>query len=763
MRHSTAVSTGGLTQLPLVPLGCVPPSRKPFDCIQSRTHKRFIATQLDEVLENFARNKGMALEEVDKIYERAIRKRTLPHDADAASTNTHIKVQKLTKLMDVQNLSVGVMHEVCTIFGQKGVNALNLTNYRKRLNAIVMEQLEINEGKECVYVSPSTLVKIIKKHDAEAVEACAKAWAERTGGDIKNAPLQLLHQGDGRNFGSNHQSVLGTVRVRHSLAKQLYVLYICRGSENYPSLALATHDCREDMRQLQADGLVVWWLSGDMKFLNLVLGLGSCKGKCTWCVKGDDMWADVSRENRARKRTSLDPNGQYGKEADSLFWFIPMDRVVIDILHMLIRMVERKIAWVITDVISHDMSGERTEEKLQEVLDHCAEELSMCTKTQVRLKLDTTESSKSSCLFVTSPVLSGAHLRLIDQKLVPSKLYRSRPRVDEFEFDSDDESPVDAEGREARDRLARRRRAMDLFWGGTHECLAYLHGSVASATADDPTRTPKAMQEKLRTLFHLACQTTTPDLLPGDKGYMPALLPMIMKSNYFHCFNDHAFDMMEDLGELASSSCQRIELENKVQHLAWLHRSSKRHGEAALSLVLQHYRVLLNPTTYKRENFTCEHEGCGKSFTYRKNANRHAAVCDGRIYFSAKTRIDWNKVTAHVFQLKAPAGSTKIDIQLTGLWTTGDLQECAPKMFNTGQLREACLLYGLRAKGGQKRLISRIAKFYKSSMDFVEPEAKPKETKKKRAKEIKNKDSEKTKKKQATKTKKKQSSINMYS
>jgi hypothetical protein len=263
------------------------------------------------------------------------------------------------------------------------------------------------------------LVEVIKKHDAGAVEACAKEWAERTGGDIKEAPMQLLHQGDGRNFGSNHSSVLGTVKVRHPLAKKLYVLYICRGSENYPNLARTTLGCREDMRQLQADGIVEWWLSGDMKFLNLVLGLVSCKGKCPWCVKGDDEWADVSRENQARKRTSLDPNGKDGKEDDNLFWFIPMHRVVIDILHMLIRIVERKIAWVITDVISHDMSGERTDEKLQEVLDHCAEVLSQCTKVQVRLKLDTTESTKSSCLYVTSPVLTGAHLRLIDQFLVP--------------------------------------------------------------------------------------------------------------------------------------------------------------------------------------------------------------------------------------------------------------------------------------------------------------------------------------------------------
>jgi hypothetical protein len=376
----------------------------------------------------------------------------------------------------------------------------------------------------------------------------------------------------------------------------------------------------------------------------------------------------------------------------------------------------------------------------------------------VRLKLDTTESTKSSCLYVTSPVLTGAHLRLIDQFLVPSKLYRSRrPRgeVDAFEFDPDDDDYV---YREARDKLSKRRNAMDTFWAGTHECLAYLHGSVATATADDPTRTAKYMQEKLRNLLHLACQTTTPDLIPGDKGYMPALLPMIMKSNYFHCFNDHAFDMMELLGELASSSCQRIELENKVQHLAWLHRSSKRHGEAAKSLVMQHYRVLLNPAVYRRENITCEHEGCGKSFVKLKNANRHASVCTGRIYFSGNTRIDWNRVTAHVFQLKATEGCTKLDIQLTGLWIKGSVSwnEYAHKLFKLPQLREALLYYGLGAKGGKIQLLSRISKFYNKSLDYVQPDDDDDEPPKPKKKQGK-----KTKKKENTKGKQ-QPSVNMY-
>ena len=93
------------------------------------------------------------------------------------------------------------------------------------------------------------------------------------------------------------------------------------------------------------------WLSADMKFLLMVLGLKGATGKysCIYCkadLKERQDWLQSARASR--RRTATDPvDPTTGQHFKNLFMFIPRDQVVLDTLHLLLRCVDRLVHTVV--------------------------------------------------------------------------------------------------------------------------------------------------------------------------------------------------------------------------------------------------------------------------------------------------------------------------------------------------------------------------------------------------------------------------------
>jgi hypothetical protein len=87
------------------------------------------------------------------------------------------------------------------------------------------------------------------------------------------------------------------------------------------------------------------WLSADMKFLLMSLGMAGATGKfaCIYCecnLANRHDWASTN-PNLRKADDEIDPTT--GQIAKNLWYFIPRDRCVLDTLHLLLRVVDRMV------------------------------------------------------------------------------------------------------------------------------------------------------------------------------------------------------------------------------------------------------------------------------------------------------------------------------------------------------------------------------------------------------------------------------------
>ena len=137
-------------------------------------------------------------------------------------------------------------------------------------------------------------------------------------------------------------------------------------------------DEARDIEVISIDGKVyqvTWFLGGDWKFLALVCGLDSATSNyaCIWCKcpKGErsDMtlkWSINDSAKGARSiqeishKAKLSSNSKYRFNCSNkpIFPFIPIERVVIDHLHLFLRISDVLISLLIRDLqIADDLKG----------------------------------------------------------------------------------------------------------------------------------------------------------------------------------------------------------------------------------------------------------------------------------------------------------------------------------------------------------------------------------------------------------------------
>lgn len=148
-------------------------------------------------------------------------------------------------------------------------------------------------------------------------------------------------------------------------------LAIIQISENYDSIAQALSDLVNEASTLQSIELngnthsIEYFLGGDMKFLATVCGIQAANStfSCVWCkCPAADRW-DMSKDwsvfdpskggrtvSEIERNIKLSKPKRFGCCNSPIFKFIPIDHVIIDLLHLFLRVADLLINLFIEDI-----------------------------------------------------------------------------------------------------------------------------------------------------------------------------------------------------------------------------------------------------------------------------------------------------------------------------------------------------------------------------------------------------------------------------
>ena len=179
-----------------------------------------------------------------------------------------------------------------------------------------------------------------------------------------SGPLKIKVSGDGRRCGRKRSQVMITFSILNAGSLSVspdhhYTLALWEGHEDYDAFKEQLGDLLQDLRDAQNTGIslgdvnipIVLYLSGDWKFIAIIMGLKSAsaqEGFCIWCIarKSDLAGKEVFTLRSLAEVLRAFSSGRCtipGQERPPLFDFIPFDRVIIDPLHAFLRISEKLI------------------------------------------------------------------------------------------------------------------------------------------------------------------------------------------------------------------------------------------------------------------------------------------------------------------------------------------------------------------------------------------------------------------------------------
>ena len=198
----------------------------------------------------------------------------------------------------------------------------------------------------------------------------------------QNHKIRVKLTGDGTNIGKRLHviNVTFTVLDEGALAQAAdgnHLIDVIKESENYDKLSKALADIRRDVESLKYLSFgterfeIEWFLGGDWKFLACVCGLGAAHAThpCIWCkctlydkYDGRKEWSlsDVSKGARSIEEIQQQVNARsrtverYNSKKAPLFPSIPIDHVVIDSLHLFLRISDNLINLLIQELQRQD-------------------------------------------------------------------------------------------------------------------------------------------------------------------------------------------------------------------------------------------------------------------------------------------------------------------------------------------------------------------------------------------------------------------------
>ena len=187
--------------------------------------------------------------------------------------------------------------------------------------------------------------------------------------------IKIKLSGDRTNVGKRLHVINVTFTILEEGSKAMtadgnHIIAIINVPENYENLAVALADIRSEvasLTQLKVEGSLYkleWYLGGDWKFLACVCGLGAATSNhpCIWCkcplynnYDGSKEWSlsDLNKGARTvaeiEKASSSSRGEKFNVKNSPLFPSIPISRVIIDSLHLFLRISDNLINLLIMD------------------------------------------------------------------------------------------------------------------------------------------------------------------------------------------------------------------------------------------------------------------------------------------------------------------------------------------------------------------------------------------------------------------------------
>ena len=206
---------------------------------------------------------------------------------------------------------------------------------------------------------------------------------QNTGILNKNTKVQIKISGDGTNIGKRLKLVNITYTILNERDKAMsergnYLLAIAKTTENYDDLKESLSNLIDEMASLKSikvNGFcydIEYFLGGDWKFLACVCGLGAANSNCAciWCKCPKEQrfdikkkWSLTSKNQGARCNDDIGKCAKsrlYNCKASPLFHFIPIDHVIIDTLHLFLR-----VSDILVDLLIRKLRRKDAIEKTQ--------------------------------------------------------------------------------------------------------------------------------------------------------------------------------------------------------------------------------------------------------------------------------------------------------------------------------------------------------------------------------------------------------------
>ena len=195
--------------------------------------------------------------------------------------------------------------------------------------------------------------------------------------DLKEETIKVKLSGDGTQIGKRLKIVNFTYTILNEKEMAMaergnYILAIIKTNESYERLQESLSDLRHEMESLKKITInnctynIEYFLGGDWKFLACVCGLGAANQDyaCIWCkcprMQRWDMskqWSLSDLNLGARNLEQISKcakSKQYNCKKEPLFPFIPLDHVVIDTLHLFLRISDNLIELLIRELKRQD-------------------------------------------------------------------------------------------------------------------------------------------------------------------------------------------------------------------------------------------------------------------------------------------------------------------------------------------------------------------------------------------------------------------------
>ena len=212
---------------------------------------------------------------------------------------------------------------------------------------------------------------------------------------ISKQQVRVKLTGDGTNIGKRLYvvnfgfTILDEGELAYSAAGN-HCIAIFKDTEDYESLKLALLDIVTEVDSLNAikvndkDIQITYYLGGDWKFLALCTGIdsASCTHACIWCHcpkqerhLSTAKWSITSTDEGARSieetiQIATTKQKKYNVSHVPIFKTIPLTRVVVDNLHMLLRIADTLIDLLIHSLLTLDRVNQSLQVRSLDGLSH---------------------------------------------------------------------------------------------------------------------------------------------------------------------------------------------------------------------------------------------------------------------------------------------------------------------------------------------------------------------------------------------------------